>query len=512
MISTDSASHRVLTHAQLDQIHDASMTVLEQTGVRIDSEEARALLQDAGAHLSGDGRVRIPARLVEWAVGAAPSNVTIYDRTGREAMRLGRRRTYFGTGSDTPNVIDPRTDERRRAVLSDIADFARVCDALPTIDFVMCMGIASDVDPTTAELHHALAMLRNTTKPFVFTALDLAAAQKLTAMFDIVAGGREALRERPFALMYNEPVSPLGFARDNMDKLLFAAEMGMPSVFMSGLLCGGTSPVTPAGGLVLGNAESLAGVLIAQLKRKGAPVVSGGGILGMDMRTMAPSYSTPEFMLTMAALAELAQYYSLPAWGYAGCSDAKTFDAQAAADAAEWVLMAALSGSNLVHDVGFLESGLTSSFDQLVFTDEVIAKCARLVGGVAVDEDSLATRAIADVGPGGHFLAHRHTARHFREQLARGTGGQDEPRELGGGRLPDHGAAGAREGPRPAGDARAAAAGRRGRCPARAARGRAGPDLRPTPAARESPRGAPPPADARPGTRARGRRERRAPG
>lgn len=415
MISTDSASHRVLTHAQMDRIHDASMKVLEQTGVRVDSGEARTLLGDAGAYVSEDDQVRIPARLIEWAVGAAPGNVTIYDRTGREAMRLGRRRTYFGTGSDTPNVIDPRTDERRAAVLSDIADFARVCDALPGIDFVMCMGIASDMDPATAELHHALAMLRNTTKPFVFTALDLTAARRVTAMLDVVAGGREAFRERPFALMYNEPVSPLGFARDNMEKLLFAAEMGVPSVFMSGLLCGGTSPVTPAGGLVLGNAESLAGVLIAQLKRKGAPVVTGGGILGMDMRTMTPSYGTPEFMLTMAAMAELAQYYGLPAWGYAGCSDAKTFDAQAAADTAEWVLMAALSGSNLVHDVGFLESGLTSSLDLLVFADEVIAKCARMVGGLVVDEESLATAPIADVGHGGHFLAHRHTARHFRE-------------------------------------------------------------------------------------------------
>ncbi len=420
MISTDSASHHVLTRGQMDQVHDASMKILEQTGVRVDNGEASALLEDAGAFVSGDGMVRIPARLIEWAVGAAPSNVTIYDRTGREAMQLGRRRTYFGTGSDTPYVIDPRTDERRPAVLADIADFARVCDALPTIDFIMCMGIASDLEPATAELHHALAMLRNTTKPFVFTALDLTAATRVTAMLDLVAGGREAFRERPFALMYNEPVSPLGFASDNMEKLLFAAEMGVPSVFMSGLLAGGTSPVTAAGGLVLGNAESLAGVLIAQLKREGAPVVSGGGILGMDMRTMTPSYSTPEFMLTMAAMAELAQYYALPAWGYAGCSDAKTFDAQAAADTAEWVLMAALSGSNLVHDVGFLESGLTSSFDQLVFADEVIGKCARMVGGIATDEESLATAAIAGVGQGGHFLGHRHTSKHFRENWPSG--------------------------------------------------------------------------------------------
>lgn len=415
MISTASSSHRILTRGQMDEIHDASMKVLAQTGVRVDHGEARALLQDAGAYVSSNGRVRIPAHLIEWAVGVAPSNITIYDRLGREAMQLGRRRTYFGTGSDTPNVLDPRTDERRRAVLSDVADFARICDALPNMDFIMCMGIASDIDRSTAELHHALVMLRNTTKPFVFTALDLPAAKTLMAMFDVVAGGRDALRERPFVLMYNEPVSPLGFAADNMDKLLFAADMGVPSVFMSGLLCGGTSPVTPAGGLVLANAESLAGVLVAQLRHKGSPVVSGGGVLGMDMRTMAPSYSTPEFMLTMAALAELAQYYSLPAWGYAGSTDAKTFDAQAAADAAEWVLMAMLSGSNLVHDVGFIESGLTASYDQVVFTDEAIAKCARLVGGIATDEESLATKAIADVGPGGHFLSHRHTSKHFRE-------------------------------------------------------------------------------------------------
>jgi len=263
-------------------------------------------------------------------------------------------------------------------------------------------------------------MVRNTTKPLVFTALDLVAARRLSDMASRVAGGRDAFRERPFALMYNEPVSPLGFARDNMDKLLFAAANGVPSVFMSGMLAGGTGPVTAAGSLALANAESLAGVLIAQLKCEGAPVVSGGGILGLDMRSMTASYSSPEFMLTTAAIAEMAQYYGLPAWGYAGCSDAKTFDGQAAADTAEWVLMAALSGSNLVHDVGFLESGLTSSFDQLVFADEAIGKCARLVGGIEVDEESLAVGVTSEVGAGGHFLAHRHTAAHFRENWSPG--------------------------------------------------------------------------------------------
>lgn len=425
MISTglagqDTPSFRILSPSQLDMIHDASMQILAQTGVRVESSEARALLEGAGAYVTAEATVRIPARLVEWAVGVAPSNITIYDRNGVEAMQLGRRRTYFGTGSDTPNVVDPYTGERRPAVLADVANFARVSDALPNIDFVMCMGIASDMPSATAELHHFLAIVRNTTKPFVFTALDLAAAERLSDMAGRVVGGQDAFRERPFALMYNQPVTPLGFARDNMDKLLFAAAHGIPSVFMSGMLAGGTGPVTAAGGLALANAESLAGVLIAQLKCEGAPVVSGGGILGLDMRSMTPSYSSPEFMLTMAAIAEMAHYYGLPAWGYAGCSDAKTFDGQAAADTAEWVLMAALSGSNLVHDVGFLESGLTSSFDELVFADEVIGKCARLLGGVDVDEESLAVRATSEVGAGGNFLAHRHTAKHFRENWSPG--------------------------------------------------------------------------------------------
>jgi trimethylamine---corrinoid protein Co-methyltransferase len=405
---------RILSRSQIEAIHDASMRILAQTGVRVYNDEAIGLLRDAGAFVEADGLVKIPAHLIDWAVRVSPGNITIHDRNGSEAMRLGRRRTYFGTGSDTPNVIDPYTGARRRALLADVGAFARVCDALARIDFVMCMGIASDRDPATAELDHFLAMLRNTTKPIVYTALDLEAAGKLLQMASLVAGGEDAFRQRPFAIMYIEPVSPLGFSPEVMQKLLFCAEHGIPCIFMSGMLSGGTGPITSAGSLALANAESLAGVLIAQLKRKGTPVISGGGILTLDMRSAISSYGAPEFMLTMAAISEMAEYYDLPAWGYAGCTDAKVFDEQAAADTAEWVMMAALSGSNLVHDVGFVESGLASSFDQLVFADEVIGKCAYLLNGMTVDEETLAVDVTHDVGPGGQFLNHRHTAKHFR--------------------------------------------------------------------------------------------------
>jgi trimethylamine--corrinoid protein Co-methyltransferase len=405
---------RILSKSQLEDIHDASMEILSRTGVVIEAVEAVALLRKAGAFVEDGNRVRVPAHLVEWSVRAAPSNIKIYHRTGALAMDLGRRRTYFGTGSDTLAVIDPYTGERRQPLFADIADLARVCDALPNIDFVMSMGIASDRPWRSAELHDFYAMISNTVKPTVYTSTTLENSQRIVKMAETVAGGAEAFRQRPFGALYIEPISPLLFAQEPTSKLLFCAEKGIPCIFMSGMIGGATGPVTSAGSLALANAESLMGVLLSQLKREGAPVISGGGILTMDMSSAVASYGAPEFMLSSCALVEIAQYYGLPAWGYAGCSDSKVFDEQAAADAAQWVLLAALSGANLVHDVGYLESGLTSSFDMLVFTNEMIGKTKHLLCGIPVNAESLALDVIDRVGPGGEFLSDLHTLQHFR--------------------------------------------------------------------------------------------------
>jgi trimethylamine--corrinoid protein Co-methyltransferase len=257
-------------------------------------------------------------------------------------------------------------------------------------------------------------MVSNTTKPIVYTATTLDGAKRTISMAEDVAGGKEAFRQRPFAIMYIEPISPLCFAPVVMEKLLLCADKGIPCIFISGMLSGGTGPVTPAGSLALANAESLAGTLIAQLKREGTPVISGGGVLTFDMKTTISCYGAPEFMISNAACAEIAHYYNLPAWGYAGCTDAKVFDEQAAADAASWILMSALAGSNLVHDMGYVESGLTSSFDMLVFCDEMVGKTKHIVQGIPVDDETLAVAITHEVGPGGEFLNHDHTYRHFR--------------------------------------------------------------------------------------------------
>ncbi len=204
-----------------------------------------------------------------------PPRVVLCDRNGGPAMFLERNKVYYGTGSDTPNVIDPYSGERRPARLADIENISKVVDFLPNISFLMCMGIASDVNGAISDIYHFAAMVNNTTKPIVFTAWDLNNLKDIITMAEAVAGGAEALQRNPFLALYTEPISPLQHAVEAAQKLLWMAEKGLPVVYTPGLMTGASGPVTAAGGLVQGNAELLSGFLMAQLKREGTPLIYG---------------------------------------------------------------------------------------------------------------------------------------------------------------------------------------------------------------------------------------------
>jgi len=405
---------RVLSDDQIEEIHLATLEVLRRTGVVVKEPEGRELLKKAGCWVDGE-RVRIPAHLIEWAVRMTPPRVVLCDRNGGPAMFLERNKVYYGTGSDTPNVVDPYSGERRPARLADIENISKVVDFLPNISFLMCMGIASDVNGAISDIYHFAAMVNNTTKPIVFTAWDLNNLKDIIAMAEAVAGGAEALQRNPFLALYTEPISPLQHAVEAAQKLLWMAEKGLPVVYTPGLMTGASGPVTAAGGLVQGNAELLSGFLMAQLKREGTPLIYGGGVLAIDMRTALMSYASPEWMLNTCALTDMARYYRLPMFHFAGCTDAKTFDQQAALEGSLWMVLAALSGGNLVHDVGYIDNGLTASFQMLVTMDEVAGLVKRIMGGIEVSDETMAIDVIDEVGPAGHFLSTDHTYRHFKE-------------------------------------------------------------------------------------------------
>ena len=223
------------------------------------------------------------------------------------------------------------------------------------------------------------------------------------------------MAERPTLLLYSEPSTPLQHSRDATDKMLFCARARIPVTHSPAPMMGGTAPVTLAGAVALGNAEALSSLVMHQLQQPGAPFLYGHGVHHLDMKEMVSVYGAPEFQLARVMAAEMGRFYGLPVWGYSGHSDSKVLDGQAAADAQFSVLVALLAGTNLNHDVGYLESGLAVSPEYIVLTDEIIRMTRAFVAGVQFDDDALAVEAIAAVGPGGEFLSHDHTLRHWRE-------------------------------------------------------------------------------------------------
>lgn len=406
---------RTLTEKQAEEIHLASCQILEDTGMVIHHEEAAELLRRAGAYVEKGNRVYFPGFLIKQALQTAPSRVTLYNRSGEAAMHLEGSKVHFGTGSDTLNYLDPFTLERRKWFKDDVAKAIRVCDQLPNIDFVMSMGLLADADPRMINREQYAIMVQNTEKPQVVIAEDGDTLQDIIAMAACVVGGKEKLRQKPLFMIYTEPTSPLQHPRESIEKLLVAAENGVPANFACGGVAGASVPTTVAGALVQANAEALSGLVIHQLKAPGAPFIYGYGNSPLDMRTMQAVYGTPEAVLFQGGAVDLAHYYQLPSWGYAGCCNAKVCDEQAIAESTMFTLMGALQGCNIMHDVFYMEFGLTGSLELLLISNEVIGRTRRMLRGIDTDRESLAVDAIKRVGPGGNFLGDEHTAKHFRE-------------------------------------------------------------------------------------------------
>lgn len=404
---------RKFSDDQVKRLHDASLEILERTGVCLYSQEALDLVQKAGVKVSDGNRVRIPPALVEWALSVAPKQVVLSDRHGKPVMDLSGYNTYYGTGSDCPNVIDHRTGERRPGLLKDIEEATRVCDALPNIDFLMSFCIANDVEQKVYDRYQMRAMLANSIKPILFVTLEFAGTRDAVEMAEAVAGGRESLERHPFAALYINVTAPLRHNEEALQKLLFMAERGLPTTYTPVVLRGASGPVTVAGAIALANSGELAGLVIAQLKRAGTPIILTGGVNDMlEMRSMLDVYAAPE---NRVSLLEVAHYYNMPIFGLTGCSDSKLPDEQAAAEAAFSLLLETQGGAQMAHDVGYLEGGLSNSIEQVVICDELINYVKRFMTPIEVSDETLALDLIDEVGPHGDFLGTTHTRAHYKQ-------------------------------------------------------------------------------------------------
>ena len=402
-----------LSQEDKEKIHRAVMSILSDIGMKILHDEALALLKAGGCSAEEDRMVKIPGELVQQAIDSAPKNIDVYDRHGDHVMDLGGHRSYFGTGSDLIFTLDSKTRQRHRCVLDDVARAARVADALPNIDFIMSFANPSDFPPKRAYLLSFQTMAANSTKPIVCTADSRNDLNMIWEIARILRGGENDLRSKPYAIYYGEPVSPLQFPFESVDKLLFCAEKSMPVIYSPAPIAGSTAPMTIAGHVAQGLAECFCGLVIHQLKAKGAPFLMGMGPAVLDMATAQCSYNAPEYLLAYMTIVEMSHYYNLPNWGYAGTSDSQVPDEQATFEAGLLTFLSEMAGSNLNHDVGYLDFGRTGSLEMIVTLNEIIDQVRRLYQGIPVDDDMLALDVIREVGTSGDFLSHPHTLKHL---------------------------------------------------------------------------------------------------
>jgi trimethylamine--corrinoid protein Co-methyltransferase len=405
-----------LTAEDVQRIDEASLEILNRTGIRFFEEEALALFRKGGSIVQDGNLVRIPHHLVEWALRTAPKNITLYNQRGERALEVGGRRSYYGVGSDCRHIYDLETRQRREALLDDVVAGIRLVEHLPNMDFVMSMFMPTDVPLGTHEPRQMAIMLRESTKPIVFVGESLESTIYSIEMAEAVAGGGEHLERYPFVVNYVNATSSFRHNRASVQRLMYAAERNLPSIYSPANSRGTTAPITPAGALALGNAGQLAGLVLTQIKREGAPFIrSSPGGNSIDMRTMVSLYGEPD---EGPAGWDLARHHRLPTFGKGGCSDAKIFDAQAAAEATLTLFAETINGANLIHDIGYLDCAMTGSLAFVAFCDEIVGWLKRYLRPAEINEETLALDVIHEVGPDEYFLSTSHTLEHVRDDWA----------------------------------------------------------------------------------------------
>ena len=403
----------VLTHEQIERIHGATLEILERIGSKVTCQKALDILQQGGARIDGD-RVRIPAWMVEDALRKAPSRVAMGNRYGKRSMFLDKNSVYFGAALDNLDYLDPFSNERIRYTSEHARICASLADGLHHFSWVFTINLAHDHPPLIADRISAKQVLTHCTKPYVCCCNDARSIKDIYEMAVLIAGSEENFRQAPTVGLYVQPVAPLVHGDSVVEKAIFCAEKSIPVIYYSAEMAGGNAPMTLAGLLAQGGAESLAGLVLTQLVNPGAPFIFGTFTTVIDMMTTIFSYGAPEMSLMAAAMAEISHYYNLPFFGTAGCSDAKFPDQQAAAEAAFSCLSSALSRGNLIHDPGWLDHGSMASPGNLVMVDEILDMTRHYMRGIPVSDETLAVDLIEEVGPAGEFLSQEHTRQHFR--------------------------------------------------------------------------------------------------
>lgn len=402
---------KILSDDEVEQIHSATLEVLENVGVRFEDEAVLKLLDDQGAYTDHKTHLaKIPSSLVEEAVEKCPKRVTLCGRTKNHDLTLGDGKVYFTAGANALHIHDLDTGMRRVPTSEDCAQLTRVFDALENIHAILPAAIPQDVPQSISDRVKCKISYENCEKHYLTDVYGKESCRDLIRMAAAVSGGSEELRRRPIISINPSITSPLTWGRDSTEPLIEAARHEVPVILDCMPGAGATSPITLAGSVVQQNAESLSFVTLSQLINPGTPTIpyTSPGIT--NMRTGGVIYGAVEVAIQCAAMSQIYLDYGIPYIATVGLTDSKIHDEQTAYERSVSVLMTALAGPSMIStQAGALNSLTDTSFEQTLIDDEILGMISRGMSGMRVDEETLAVEVIANVGPGHHFLAQKHT-------------------------------------------------------------------------------------------------------
>ncbi|MGD9167210.1 MAG: trimethylamine methyltransferase family protein [Syntrophobacterales bacterium] len=411
--------YRPLSPEDVKKIDQTSRRILARVGIRVLDQDHLDRLKAAGAIVDqSEQKVRFESAWLDEFLAQAPSQFVLYSRDGKNDVHLGEGMVHFANGGRVFRILDMGTGGYRLTMLRDVAHTATLVNQLKNISLYIIACQAHDLEPQYYHLNDFYQALNFTSKHVMGGCDDVAGVQQMLALAQLIAGGEEELREKPFVSVISNPISPLTIDANTLEILTICGTSGIPVTCAPAPISGATAPATLAGTLCQMHAEALAGVAITQVCAPGAKVLYGAVPSTMDMRHMEYTMGSVEMAIMNAAAVQLAKLYDFPIYGSGGVTEAKRPDIQSGCEKTFSNLMVAMNGADLVHlAAGMLDSGNSISYEQYVIDNEIIGMINRILSGIRVNEGTLGFDVIEKVGPGGNYVMEDHTIEHMKEEF-----------------------------------------------------------------------------------------------
>lgn len=409
--------YETLSTDQIEEIHAATLQVMETVGLDFNDEPALAILSKGGVRIEGK-RAFFPPKIVETLIRKAPDRFTLHARNPEHNLQIGGETSIYLPANCPPFIAD-MDQGRRYGTLEDFNNLVKLTHASNNLD--MCSNILvepNDVAIESRPVETTYACFKYSDKCFMGSAIGTEGARQTLDMAAMVFGDADFMAEKPCVLSIPCSLTPLCYDDRMLGAMIEYAKAGQPQMINSLTIAGATAPATLAGALVVQNAEILAGIVLTQLVREGTPVVYASGSSSADMRTGALAVGAPEMAIHNAMAAQMARFYGIPSRAVGALTDAKLPDAQAGYESMMNLSMAQNSGVNIIlHAAGALETINCVSYEKFIIDDEMVGMVKRIGRGIETDADALAVDVIQSTGPGGQFLDKPHTFKHCRSEF-----------------------------------------------------------------------------------------------